>query len=295
MHASPIPLVAPLVALIAALVPLASPASSAPQSKRKPPAERPAQAFETKTRKLKDGIPMTGDWYPVAPVVSGTSGGTPVPGAPVARWGVAVCLHQGAGSRGEYREIAPTLNQLGLDVLAVDLRAGARKFMVENETATAHLEATETPASAADCYDDVVVALKWARELSPGGPLVLLGSAQSAGLAIMAAVREKDAVDALVLFSPGEYVTGVPIWEEAAKLTVPVYATCGSGSKESSWARGTLQKVPEEHLTTFWPGTGQLGLHGAPTLLAGDEANRERQWRGVKDLLERVKPKPDEE
>ena len=45
-----------------------------------------------------------------------------------------VLCHQAGGSRGEYREIAPRLNKLGYQCLAIDQRAGGQVKGVVNET-----------------------------------------------------------------------------------------------------------------------------------------------------------------
>lgn len=45
-----------------------------------------------------------------------------------------VLFHQTGWSRGEYREIAPKLNELGFNTLAVDQRSGGKVNDVRNET-----------------------------------------------------------------------------------------------------------------------------------------------------------------
>jgi pimeloyl-ACP methyl ester carboxylesterase len=256
-----------------------------------PAAAAPAPVFETVTRKMRDGVVMTADHYAVQAYDAATAAGTGETGGaegPRRPWGIVVALHQQQGSRGEFRGVAPELNRLGLEVLAVDLRCGKR-FVVENETAKAYQTATHREATPADAYDDIDVAVRWARELVPGGRVVLFGSASSASLALVYAAREKDAVDAVFAFSPGEYVHGWDVYEEVAGIQVPVYVTCGPGSKEAGWARGTVSGIDKKLVTAFYPPRGMEALHGVSTLLAGDAENRERQWKPVRDLLERLK------
>lgn len=47
-----------------------------------------------------------------------------------------VLFHEAGSSRGEYRDIAPRLNALGYNVMAVDQRAGGSANDVKNETFT---------------------------------------------------------------------------------------------------------------------------------------------------------------
>ena len=81
-----------------------------------------AKSFSTLTLKSTDGLAMTADLYrPHA------SKKTPF----------IVLFHQAGWSRGEYREIAPKLNAMGFNCLAVDQRSGQGVNGVTNMTAKA--------------------------------------------------------------------------------------------------------------------------------------------------------------
>ena len=79
-----------------------------------------AAGSETVTFPSEDGLLMTADVY--APYENGE--------APV-----VVLFHQAGWSRGEYAEIAPWLNTLGYNSMAVDQRSGETVGGVDNETA----------------------------------------------------------------------------------------------------------------------------------------------------------------
>jgi dienelactone hydrolase len=244
----------------------------------------PTDAFEALKRKMRDGITMTADHYKVAAFDEAV--GTEEVRRP---WGIVVALHQDRASRGEYRGVAPELNQLGLDVLAVDLRAGARRFMVDNGTARSFADQMATTAKPKDAYDDVDFAVRWARELFPDGPLILFGSASSGALALVYTSRKEDSIDGVFTFSPGEYLEGWSVQEEAGKIQVPVYVTCGRGAREISFAQRAVALIDKKNLTSFYPPREVYCLHGVQTLLIRDDASREMQWAGVKKLLETIR------
>ena len=78
----------------------------------------PAKAVETITFSSKDGLKVTADLYQTHPDT-----------APF-----ILLFHQAGWSRGEYLEIAPKLNKLGFNCLAVDQRSGNKVNNVPNET-----------------------------------------------------------------------------------------------------------------------------------------------------------------
>jgi len=253
-----------------------------PSSKEVQPT--PHDTFETLSRKMRDGVTMTADYFAV------TAFDEAIEAEKVrSPWGIVIALHQDRASRGEYRPIAPELNKLGLDVLAVDLRAGARRFMADNGTARSFADQTATTAKPKDAYDDVVFAVKWARELKPDGHLILFGSASSAALALIYTSREEESVDAVFTFSPGEYLHGWSVQEEAGKIRVPVYVTCGRGSREISFATRAVALIDKKNLTTFYPPRDVFCLHGVQTLVVRDEPSRVKQWAPVTRLLETLR------
>jgi dienelactone hydrolase len=265
---SPLPLLAALLV-----------ASPPPQAE--PTARPPAPQVETITRKTRDGITLTADH--VRPPLSKEGEG-------VAPWAILVGLHMARSSRGEYRGIAEELSKEGLEVLAVDLRSGAKRYMRTNESAKDFEAQQGRPATFEEAYDDVLVAIAWARELAPGKPVLLCGSSYSASLAMLVAAREPNAVDAVLAFSPGEYFRVWRVGEEAEKITVPVYVTSGTDAKEHGFARMVSEHVKPELLTQWLPPKDVEGMHRVTILAVNESKSREAHWIKLRGFLAKIRP-----
>ncbi|UXP31534.1 lysophospholipase [Reichenbachiella agarivorans] len=121
---------------------------------------------------------------------------------------IIVFFHQAGWSRGEYLEIAPTLNRLGYNCLAVDLRSGNLVNGIRNETnQNARAMMRETKYS--DAYQDIEAAATYAQTQTTN-KVIIWGSSYSAALVLKYAGDYPSAVQAVLAFSPGEYfqITG---------------------------------------------------------------------------------------
>ena len=105
----------------------------------------------------KDGLTITADLY-----MAHQSKDTPF---------IVLC-HQAGWSRGEYREIAPKLNELGFNCLAIDQRSGGKINSVMNETAKA-AQAASKGARFVDAEQDMVAAIEFAKQNYAKKKLVL--------------------------------------------------------------------------------------------------------------------------
>ena len=94
-----------------------------------------------------------------------------------------VLCHQAGWSRGEYREIAPKLNDLGFNCMAIDQRSGKTVNGVKNETA-ARAKAERKEHSYADAEQDILAAVKYAKANFADGKLLLWGSSYSSSLVL---------------------------------------------------------------------------------------------------------------
>ena len=115
-----------------------------------------------------------------------------------------VLFHQAGWSRGEYKEIAPKLNKMGFNCLAIDQRSGGEINGVVNET---YKRAVENKLGTAyvDAEVDMVAAIDFAKKnFDKAAKLVVWGSSYSAGLVLKLAGERND-IDAVLAFSPGEY------------------------------------------------------------------------------------------
>lgn len=173
-----------------------------------------------------DGLEVTADFYP------GKS-----PKAPV-----VLLFHQSSSSRGEFQRVAPLLQGLGYNALAVDLRWGDQRNGVVNETARRHgtraiiasIEAgTGTPWPTIDAsYQDMEAALAWAESHGLTGRRYVLGSSFSAMLVFRLAAEHE--VAGVLAYSPGEYDESRPTlvrgW--AASVKAPVLSVAAVDEAE---------------------------------------------------------------
>lgn len=201
-----------------------------------------AMAQQTVTFGTADGLTITADLY-----VANLS------------YPYILLLHQAGFSRGEYREIAPKLTKLGYNCLAIDQRSGYEACFVPNLTAAQAAE-RGLPQSYLDAQPDIEAALAYIKRRTDK-PIVLWGSSYSASLALMLAPRELR-VGALVVFSPGEYFSGLQVAASAAKVSVPVFVT--ASHDECEQIRQVCAGIKSNLLTTYCPALP--GEHGSKAL-----------------------------
>ncbi|MDN4164110.1 alpha/beta hydrolase [Cytophagales bacterium LB-30] len=228
-----------------------------------------ALAYETISFKSKDGVEMTADLYMTHPDT--------VP--------FIVLFHQAGSSRGEYLDIAPQLNQLGFNCLAVDLRSGKESNGVANKT-NERARGAMKETSYLDALQDMEAALAHVRAYLAQGPVVLWGSSYSASLVFQLAATDSLGVAGVLAFSPGEYFTSlgktssyVQDWME--KVEVPVFITCARN--EIVATQVLFDSIPTTDKTFYAPQT--MGNHGAKALWRSFPDSRE-YWRAVKVFLQ---------
>lgn len=199
----------------------------------------------------EDGLKITGDLYQHVDAE----------GAPF----VVLC-HQAGWSRGEYREIAPNLNRLGFNCVAIDQRSGKGVNKVPNETvkrAAAEKKGTDFP----DAEQDIIAALKWAKKYNPKSKIILWGSSYSAALSLRIAGENPELVDGVLSFAPGEYFERFGksndwIATSAKQIKDPVFITSAKDEKKRWMA--IYDAIPGSDKSMFVPETA--GNHGSRAL-----------------------------
>lgn len=178
-----------------------------------------------------------------------------------------ILYHQAGWSRGEYLEIAPTLNRLGYNCLSVDLRSGNLVNGVRNDT---YLDAQRQMKQTryVDAYQDLAAAVTFARGKKSKGDLYLWGSSYSASFVLKYAGDNPEKVQAVLAFSPGEYFKsmGKPgdyITTSAAKITAPTFIASARNEKNSWWS--IYEAIPAENKQFFMP-SETSGNHGSKAL-----------------------------
>ena len=198
---------------------------------------------------------------------------------------VILLFHQAGFSRGEYRETAPLLNNLGFNCIAIDQRSGKGVNGVINETfidASAKGLSTKYP----DAFPDLKAALKFVMRKYPSNKIIVWGSSYSASLVFVLAQKYLDKISAVIAFSPGEYFKfkGKEIKEYAQKVKCPVFIT--SAKKEHGSWKGIYESIPEGKKFFFLPESD--GVHGSRALWKSNESYKE-YWKALKNFLFKLK------
>ncbi len=197
-------------------------------------------------------------------------------------------FHQAGSSRGEYIEIAPRLNKLGFNCIAVDLRSGEYSRGKDNETA---IRAGEKglATSYADALPDIIAALHYADTHYGNSRVIAWGSSYSASLVLKVAGEHPELVDGVIAFSPGEYFAHLgksKTWiRDAAKdINMPVFIT-SSKNEASDWS-SIYDVIRSTDKQSFIPATA--GKHGSKALWE-KYADSESYWSAVTAFLDDFK------
>jgi len=196
-----------------------------------------------------------------------------------------ILFHQADYSRGEYLEIAPKLNALGYNCLAVDQRSGGATKGVTNETYKL-AKAAKLPTGYTDAYPDLEAALSYVVSTYAPTKLIVWGSSYSSSLVLILASEHPDEISAALSFSPGEYfkLDGKKVADYAKNITQPVFITSAK-SEERDW-RPIADQITTTGSVFFVPQAS--GRHGSSTL--NDSASgHEEYWAAVEAFLASLK------
>jgi dienelactone hydrolase len=197
-----------------------------------------------------------------------------------------VLFHQAGFSRGEYQEIAPRLNAMGFNCMAVDLRSGGTVKKVANQT-HARAEKAKLGTSYIDALPDMRAALEYAREHHAKGKLIAWGSSYSSALVLRLAGERPELMDIAMAFAPGEYFAKLGqsknyVREAAAKIDMPVFITSAKHEKKS-W-QAIFAAIPSKHKVSYLPAKS-AGNHGSRALWREFD-DHEGYWRAVSAFLD---------
>lgn len=199
-----------------------------------------------------------------------------------------ILFHQASYSRGEYLEIAPKLNAMGFNCMAVDLRSGEAVNGVENKT-WRYADSLNMQTRYIDAYTDMRAALSYVKRKYPGAKIILLGSSYSASLSIKLASDFPEGISGVVAFSPGEYFSKFGwsrdiIQISAAQVKCPVFIT-STRDEQDMWQK-IFDAVPSQGKVAFLPQGN--GMHGAKALWSDFQENTV-YWSALKNFLNRFK------
>ena len=194
-------------------------------------------------------------------------------------------FHQANYSRGEYQKIAPKLNALGYNCLAIDQRSGGGVNDVINETYKA-AKAAGLATAYPDAYADLQSSLSYVESTYAPKKLIVWGSSYSSSLALILASEHPNEIAAVLAFSPGEYfkLDGKKIAEYAANITQPAFITSAK-SEEKAW-RGIADQIKSAGSVFFVP--KESGHHGSSALI-DQTPNHAEYWTAVEQFLASLK------
>ena len=192
-------------------------------------------------------------------------------------------FHQAGSSRGEYKEIAPKLNDMGFSALAVDQRSGNASNGIKNETnALAKKENKKT--SFIDAYQDIEASIAYVKATYSLKKIIIWGSSYSSSLVLKYAGENTDAIQAVLSFSPGEYFGSKTFISECAKnINVPTFITSAKNEKKS-WS-AIYDVIDSKEKEAFIPKGN--GNHGSSTLWSSKE-DHEEYWNAVTKFLKKI-------
>ncbi len=211
-----------------------------------------------------------------------------VPNPPEAAF--VLLFHQAKYSRGEYIEIAPKLNAMGFNCMAVDLRSGEEINGIEDQTFK-YADSLKMETRYTDAYTDIRTALSYARKKYPAARVILFGSAYSASLSLKLAGDNPAGISAVIAFSPGEYFSAFGwnrdiIQTSASHIKCPVFIT-SARSEEDNWKK-IYDAIPVLTKSSFLP--QQEGKNGAKVLWSAFPESEE-YWKALKAFLTKYFPK----
>ncbi|MFK5981355.1 MAG: alpha/beta fold hydrolase [Flavobacteriaceae bacterium] len=215
----------------------------------------------------KDGVMVTADLY----LIEDTK-------APF-----VILFHQAGYSRGEYIEIAPKLNNLGFNCMAIDQRSGKGVNGIKNKTkksATALNKETKYP----DAIPDIEAAFQYVKNELNAPKIIIWGSSYSAALVLYLGSQHPNELAGILSFSPGEYfkIDGNEIKSYTSKITCPVFITSAK-NEHDSW-KEMYDLIPSEK-SYFLPEV--KGKHGSKALWKENDEH-EDYWKAVKTFLNSI-------
>lgn len=227
-----------------------------------------ATDFKTITFYASDGVTITADLY-----MPHTDTKTPF----------IVLFHQAASSLGEYREIAPKLNKLGFNAIAIDQRSGDGMNNIDNDTVMDALE-KDKEIEYLDAVVDLKSSLSYVKEHYAKEKVIAWGSSYSAALILKVAGDNPAIADGIIAFSPGEYFTPRVVVADSAKhIKVPTFIT--STRKEQQKTQVLFDVIPSQK-TYFLPKTERD--HGSKALWEKFDEHK-AYWDGIEEFLKQFK------
>lgn len=197
---------------------------------------------------------------------------------------VILLCHQAGYNRIEYADIAPKLNELGYNCMAIDQRSGGEFAEKSNETFL-RAKKDELATDYLDAQQDIEAAINYLSK-KYNKKIIVWGSSYSSSLVLFESLQNEN-VKASISFSPGDYFGNKKqslkvIFSELKK---PFFIT---SSKQEATTLSALVDVNElkENQIQFVPQSN--GFHGSKALWIGQKG-AEEYWNAIMDFLTSIK------
>jgi len=193
---------------------------------------------------------------------------------------VILLCHQAGYNRIEYADIAPKLNKMGYNCLAVDLRSGG-DFAGKSNITAERAQKEGMDSQMVDARQDIKSAIDFLNKKYKQD-VIVWGSSYSSSLALLEGVSNNK-VEAIIAFSPGDYFgDAAPSLSTAfAKAEKPFFVT--SSKEESETLTSLLGNVQfSEKQLQFIPESE--GFHGSRALWTGQKG-AEEYWNSLINFL----------
>jgi len=171
-------------------------------------------------------------------------------------------FHQATFSRGEYIEIAPQLNNLGFNCMAIDQRSGNKVNEIVNQTHK-YAKSKNMNTKYPDAFPDLEAALDYVKTKFTSEKIIVWGSSYSSSLVFILAAKHNE-IAGILSFSPGEYFEfeEKKISDWAKEVKCPVFVT--SSRSEAKECKKIFTNVSNKNSKQYIPAFS--GNHGSKAL-----------------------------
>jgi pimeloyl-ACP methyl ester carboxylesterase len=198
---------------------------------------------------------------------------------------VILLCHQARYNKYEYTDIAPKLNAMGFNCVAIDQRSGGELRGHENITHN-HAVKQHKPTKYLDAEQDILAAIDFVYKRYKK-PFTLWGSSYSSTLALYIAAKNNK-ISSVVSFSPGNYFAKQKgsLIEILDNFDKPVFVT--SSKKEAPGITKLIRKMDLNDKQIQFIPSGE-GYHGSKALWEGQKGGEE-YWQAITKFLIGIKP-----
>ncbi|NAS32373.1 hypothetical protein GTQ40_15420 [Flavobacteriaceae bacterium R38] len=196
---------------------------------------------------------------------------------------VILLCHQAGYNKYEYADIAPKLNELGYNALAVDLRGGGTFAAHTNETIETATKKGQD-VNGLNAEKDIAAAIDYLNKRYHQ-KVIVWGSSYSSSFALFAAAENKK-VKASISFSPGDYFgdNKPSLAKILPALNKPFFIT--SSKREAAGIKDLLKNTKLRKGQVHFIPKDVDGAHGARVLWNGQDDNDAAEyWPAIKQFL----------